>query len=255
MRQVVAPVTEAEVEAAVQALIAAGAHPSVRRVRDAVGRGSMTTINSMLGKVRTTMDIPALPTVALARPAQVVVMPAPANQAMGPSTREIELERELAEERGRVSELRRQLEAQKAEQVEAVADAVADAVSKMMAKQVVKLPAALDHAVEKLEKLIKQAGVATEQLAVAGSAAADMTGEAVGQTKMLLREAPGYHRDLLHALRAVEIAGEWLRQQFQPQAEPLKLVADIDGAPPVLTAAATARAKPRAKAAPRTRKG
>lgn len=182
-----------------------------------------------------------------------MVLPAPANQAIGPSgpsAREIELERELAEERGRVAELRAQLAKVEAEQIEAVAEAVADAVSKVVAKQSVKLPAALERA---MEKLIKQAGAATEQLAVAGSAAAEMTGEAVGQTKALLREAPGYHRDLLHALRAVEIAGEWMRQQFQPQAEPLKLVADIDGAPPVLTAAATAKAKPRAKAAQRTR--
>jgi hypothetical protein len=207
MGQVVAPVTEAEVEAAVQSLIASGVHPSVRRVREAVGRGSMTTINSMLGKVRASSGAFSLPAVAMARP-QMMVLPAPANQAMGPSAREIELERELAEERGRVAELRAQLAKMEAEQVEAVA----------------------------------------------GSTAAEMTGEAVGQTKMLLREAPGYHRDLLHALRAVEIAGEWMRQQFQPAVEPLKLVADIEGAPPVLTAAAAARAKPRAKAAQRTRK-
>lgn len=240
MAQVTA-ITETDVETAVQALVAAGVHPSVRRVREQLGRGSMTTITSMLGRVRATTDMPALPAVAMARPAQVVVMPAPANQA-GPTTREIELERELAELRGKMS----MLEGQHADREARLRAEHAAEIATLKA----------EHAAELAEARKATVSVTDKSLVKLVSRLEEVADFAAGQTKALLREAPGYHRDLLHALRAVEIAGEWLREQFQPSAEPLKLIADIEDAPPVLTAAAAAkaRASSKAKAAPRARK-
>lgn len=238
----VAAITETDVEAAVQALVAAGVHPSVRRVREQLGgRGSMTTITPLLGRVKAVMNIPALPAMAMARSAQMVVMPAPANQ-VGPSVRELELERELAELRGRMS----MLEGQHADREARLRAEHAAEIATLKAGHATELAEARKATVSVTDKALAKLVVRLEEVA-------DL---AAGQTKALLREAPGYHRDLLHALRAVEIAGEWLREQFQPDAQPLKLIADIEDAPPVLTAAAAAKAKAssKAKAAPRARK-
>jgi len=141
-------ITQAEVNAAAQALVAAGIHPSVRRVREQLGRGSMTTITSMLGQVRADLPVPAAP-----RPSTIVTMVVPP----AANDRLLELERELAEERGRTAELRAQLAKVEVDRDQAVVQ-LADAQAK--AKTAKAEAAAANRARDKAEEAVEREALA-----------------------------------------------------------------------------------------------
>lgn len=117
-------ITEDDVAQAARDLLAAGRAPSVRLVRERLGRGSNTTIDAMLKRIR-----PLLP----AAPSSVAPVPIAATVMVAPQVdvgHLAELEAQLGEERGRVAELRRQIEVLVAER-DLARNELADAQAKV----------------------------------------------------------------------------------------------------------------------------
>lgn len=146
-------ITEDDVAQAANDLLAAGREPSVRLVRERLGKGSNTTIDNMLKRVRTLLPV-AAPKAAVA----IVANAAPV--AVAPvvdTTRLAEMEALLGEERGRVVELRRQIEALTGERDKALAD-LADALSK--AKVAKAEATAANRAMAKAEETLEREALA-----------------------------------------------------------------------------------------------
>ena len=144
-------ITEDDVAQAARDLLAAGRDPSVRLIRERLGRGSNTTIDNMLKRVRPLLPVVAVKAAVAPIAAPVAVMP------LMDVGRLAELEALLGEERGRVAELRRQIEVVSAERDKAVVD-LSDAQAK--AKVAKAEAAAANRAMAKAEEALEREALA-----------------------------------------------------------------------------------------------